>query len=259
MPAEIEKRAAHIEQAESALVPNWYESLYGVDFALLLASPVYYGLGVPRGNASAVVIIPGFMHGDGYLLFMYAWLKRLRYRPYYSRIGFNADCPNILIEDVLNRVVDDARRETGRQVHLIGHSLGGVIARAVAVQRPSDIRSVISLGSPLRQAVVHPTVFKEAEMVRRYVVSRQSSRVRPECLTANCACAFMRSLPKPLPKNVRFTSIYTKHDGLVDWRSCRTGDSAIDVEVPGTHSGMAFNPAAYSVIAERLARCISVD
>jgi len=32
-----------------------------------------------------------------------------------------------------------------------------------------------------------------------------------------------------------------------------------DVEVPGTHIGMAFNPAAYTVVAERLARAQSVE
>jgi hypothetical protein len=49
------------------------------------------------------------------------------------------------------------------------------------------------------------------------------------------------------------TAIYTRHDGVVDWRCCMTTDPDVDVEVPGTHIGMAFNPAAYSVVAERLA------
>jgi len=31
------------------------------------------------------------------------------------------------------------------------------------------------------------------------------------------------------------------------------------VEVPGTHIGMAFNPAAYAIVAERLARTHSPD
>jgi hypothetical protein len=33
-----------------------------------------------------------------------------------------------------------------------------------------------------------------------------------------------------------------------------TMDPEKDVEVPGTHIGMAFNPAAYTVVAERLAK-----
>jgi len=53
------------------------------------------------------------------------------------------------------------------------------------------------------------------------------------------------------------TAIYTRHDGLVDWHYCMTMNPDVDVEVPGTHIGMAFNPAAYSVVAERLAAACS--
>jgi len=49
------------------------------------------------------------------------------------------------------------------------------------------------------------------------------------------------------------TAIYTRHDGIVDWRYCTTKKDGSDFEVPGTHIGMAFNPAAYSIVAERLA------
>jgi hypothetical protein len=49
------------------------------------------------------------------------------------------------------------------------------------------------------------------------------------------------------------TAIYTRDDGIVDWRYCRTGNSDNDFEVPGTHIGMAFNPAAYAIMAGRLA------
>jgi len=40
---------------------------------------------------------------------------------------------------------------------------------------------------------------------------------------------------------------------VVDWRYCRTGDSDLDFEVPGTHVGLVFNPSVYTIIAERLA------
>ncbi len=245
---------AEAEDASGAeLVPHWYESLYGVDLALLLASPIYFGSGVPQGDGSAVILVPGFLHGDGYLLFMYAWLQRLHYQPYYSGIGFNANCPNILIDDVLTHVLNEARHHSGQRVHLIGHSLGGVIARSLAVERPKDVASVITLGSPLRPATVHRKVFRESEMVRQYVVAQHRARVKPECMTTDCSCSFMKALHSPLPSTVRMTAVYTRHDGLVDWRSCRTGDPAIDIEVPGTHSGLAFNVSAYEVIAQRLA------
>jgi hypothetical protein len=49
------------------------------------------------------------------------------------------------------------------------------------------------------------------------------------------------------------TAVYTRDDGVVDWRYCRTNDPEVDFEVPGTHLGLAFNPSVYSIIAERLA------
>ncbi len=236
-----------------AISPEWHESLFAVELALLHASPVYYGAGVPAGDGSAVVLIPGFLHGDTYLIVMYAWLKRLGYRPYYSGIGFNASCPNLLISEIVDPVITEAAAATRSKVHLIGHSLGGVIARSIATQR-SDIASVITLASPIRQTVVRKTIFQNAEVVRKYLISHHAERVRPQCLTAACPCAFMKSLREPFPPHMPFTAVFTRNDGLVEWTSCRTGDPNIDVEVPGTHTGLAFNPSVYRVIAERLSR-----
>jgi hypothetical protein len=49
------------------------------------------------------------------------------------------------------------------------------------------------------------------------------------------------------------TAIYTKDDGLVDWRYCMTRNPEVDFEVSGTHIGLAFNSSVYALIAERLA------
>ncbi len=239
-------------QSVERINPEWHESLFGVEIALLLAAPVYYGSGVPRGNGSAVVLIPGFMHGDSYLLLMYSWLDRLGYRPYFSRIGLNATCPNLLISEILAPVIRQAAAQTGGRVHLVGHSLGGVIARSIAAQS-RKVASVITLGSPFRPAGVQKSIFREAELVRRYLIAHEAERVRPQCLTLECACPFMRSLRLQFPSRVPLTAVYTKNDGLVEWKCCRTGDPNIDVEVSGTHTGLAFNPAVYNIIGQRLA------
>jgi pimeloyl-ACP methyl ester carboxylesterase len=221
---------------------------------MLHASPVYWGIGVPDGDGSAVIMIPGFMHGDVYLVIMYAWLQRLGYRPFYSGINLNAECPDLLIKRQLNQLIDRARHETGHRVHLIGHSLGGIIARSLATQTPDSVASVITLGSPFPGVALQRSVLRETEVVRLFIQSQHGDTVPPECYTEACKCDFMKSLHRGIPSRVPQTAIFTRNDGIVDWRSCITGDRNIDVEVGGTHAGLAFNTKAYSTIAERLAR-----
>ena len=227
--------------------------MFGVEMLLLRASPGYYGIGVPRGDDSAVVVIPGFLGTDVYLMEMFAWLKRIGYRAYFSGIGLNAECPNLLIQRRLTATLDQARAETGRRIHLIGHSLGGIIARSAAAQRPDDIASVITLGSPFRGTVVHSRVLRTANAVRMRILEQHGANVLPACYTGRCTCNFLDSLRRDFPDHISETAIYTKTDGVVDWNYCITGDPNVDVEVPGTHIGLAFNPAAYDVIARRLA------
>jgi len=47
-------------------------------------------------------------------------------------------------------------------------------------------------------------------------------------------------------------AIYTKTDGIVDWEMTRTGNPEWDVEVSGTHCGLAWNPEVYRALAKHL-------
>jgi pimeloyl-ACP methyl ester carboxylesterase len=232
----------------------WRECFCAVEAALLHIAPIYYGLGLPAGDQSGVIVIPGFLGTDAYLVELWAWLYRMEYKPYFSGIGLNAECPNLLIRRSLNDTIDRAREETGRKIHLIGHSLGGVIALAAAAQRPRDIASVITLGSPFRGAAAHPNILKAAEYVRKFIHQRNGDSVLPHCYTGHCTCDFVESLTGQMPASVDVTAVYSKTDAIVDWRYCITGDPAKDVEAPGTHVGLVFNPSVYSIIAKRLAR-----
>jgi triacylglycerol lipase len=237
----------------------WTEALFAAELLLLHATPVYYGFGLPRGDDSGVVVIPGFLGTDVYLMELNAWLRRIGYRPYFSGIGLNAECPNLLIQRRLNETINQARSETQRRVHVIGHSLGGIIGRAIADQRPQDIASVIMMGTPIRGAIAHGSVLRAAEAVRKRIQAEHGAGVLPDCYTGHCTCDFINSLRRDVPPSVPLTSIYTRHDGVVDWRSCLTGDSEVDCEVSGTHIGLAFNPSVYAVIATRLAKAHSFE
>lgn len=242
------------EHAAEADISIWKEALFGAELLLLHASPVYYGLGVPHGDGSAVVVIPGFLGTDLYVSHLHSWLERIGYRSYLSGIGLNAECPNLLIRYRLADTIDKAVKESGRPIHLIGHSLGGIIARSVAAQRPKDVASVISLGSPIRGTVMHPSVLNAAKIIRSQILNEHGQGVLPDCYTPRCTCNFLSSLRCTMPAGIAETAIYTCDDGIVDWRYCKTGDRDSDFEVPGTHVGLVFNPAVYAIIAERLAQ-----
>ena len=258
-PSKLRSRKHSPHPHSEADTSLWTEALFGAEVLLLHATPVYYGFGVPRGDNSGVVLIPGFLGTDLYLTELHGWLERIGYRPYFSDIGINADCPNLLIQRRVSETIKRALNETGRKLHLIGHSLGGVIARSIAGDRPKDIASVITLVSPIRGTMVNRTVIHAAEAVRLRILQEHGNGVLPRCYTGRCTCDFIDSLRRKVPDSMLQTAIYTRHDGIVDWRYCMTRNPGNDFEVPGTHIGMAFNPTAYSIVAERLALAHSAE
>ena len=191
------------------------EALFAAEILMLHATPVYYGFGVPRGDGSGVVVIPGFLGTDLYLMELHAWLGRIGYRPYFSGIGINAECPNLLVQRHLNETIERALAETGRKIHLIGHSLGGVIARSVAGQRPRDVASVITLASPIRGTATSRAVFTRP---KRFACASLGAwqAVLPACYTGRCTCNFVDSLRREVPDSMlrpRSTPVI-RHRGL---------------------------------------------
>ncbi|MBP6823974.1 MAG: alpha/beta fold hydrolase [Acidobacteria bacterium] len=235
---------------QSAERPIWHEAMLGLDWLALRTSPVFYGLGVPRGNGSAVVVVPGFMGTDHYLWEMNLWLRRIGYKAYMSGIGWNADCLEVKAQKLIE-TIERAASETGGKVHLIGHSLGGVLSRSAAARRPEKIASVISLGSPFRGVASHPLVLATANKVRERIRVKTEGR-EPDCYTGFCSCEAVARLQIAFPDSVPNTAVFTKKDGIVDWRYCINDDPSANVEVQGTHVGLAFNHQVYKVIAERL-------
>ena len=239
---------------EAANLPILSEVLFAAELILLHAAPIYYGLGTPHGDGSGVVLIPGFLCPDHYLFPLRKWLGRIGYEAFFSGIRMNAECPNLLIQRCLNDTIEKALAKTGRKIHLIGHSLGGVIARSIAGQRPRDIASVITLGAPFRGTVAHSSILRAAETVRRRILKEHGTGVLPTCYTGHCTCDFVDSLQRSVPPSVLETAIYTADDGVVDWRHCKTDNPEADFQVSGTHIGLAFNSSVYTIIANRLAQ-----
>ena len=247
------KRRRLRRELEPVPLPIWQELLVGVEFVYLRVSPVFWGYGIPQGDGAAVVLVPGFLGTDFYLKHLHEWLARIGYEPFHSGIRLNAECPNLLIRRCLAETIETAYATTGRRIHLIGHSLGGMIACAAASQMPDRVQSVITLGTPISKVACHPSILRTAELVRTHILERHGTGVLLDCYTGACTCDFLESLNCRLPASIRQTAIFTKMDGIVDWRACKTGDPRVDVEVSATHMGLVFSPLVYSLVAHRLA------
>jgi len=238
---------------QASMTPIWREAMFPLDWMALRSSPVYYGCGVPQGHGEPVVVVPGFFASDVSLMELYWWLARVGYKPYFSNIGRNADCPDH-VAGLLLETIKRAHRETGQRVRIIGHSLGGMLGRHVALDYPDYVCMVISMGSPFKDAVkAHPVLISAAAALRgargREGVARN---VKPSCFSGHCTCSFVKNMLAPEEYEVAHYAIYSKSDGVVEWENCMEDDPALNDEVSCTHIGMAFHPAVYRVLGERL-------
>lgn len=211
------------------------EALAGLDWLALHASPVYYGFGVPRGDGTPVVLVPGLLASNASMFELRSWLARVGYKPCLPDIARNAGCPEKTLSHVID-CVDAAYEETGRRVYVVGHSLGGVLARAAAMARPKTVARVVTLGSPVNGCRVHPMIALASMLTR-----------------GDCDGQCMGSFQDALPDDAIETSIYSKSDGVVDWRTCFR-DDAESIEVHGTHCGLAFNAEVFRALGRLFAQ-----
>lgn len=129
-------------------------------------------------------------------------------------------------------------QQSGQQVSLVGHSLGGVLARALAGRHPELVRRVVTICSPFRL----PTASRLEPTYR--ALSRW--HIDEDVLLSRIA------QPPPVPT----TAIYAPRDGIVAWASCvdTPAPDRDNVAVDGRHSTMLSNPQTIRIVADRLAR-----
>jgi triacylglycerol lipase len=224
------------------LPPMWLEGRLASEYVNLIRDPVYYGRGVPRGDGRPVLLIPGFLAGDQTLLTMQAWLRRMDYKPELSGIRFNVLYSEVTVEAVLQRLYAHHRR-TRRKVAIVGHSRGGLLAKVIADRNPELVSQVIALGSPLNEALdVHPLTMAAVRAARLYNRLRYRTVVDSEV-------AFTEQLAAP--PLVPITSIYTRSDGVVNWKACLRSDVQT-IEVRGSHGGLGVNAEVYHHLAHLL-------
>jgi triacylglycerol lipase len=229
------------------------ETRWMLEAARLLADPVAYGHGVPRGDGRAVLLLPGFLAGDESLLVLRGWLRRMGYAPYVCGFRFNVDCADRAV-DLVEFHAERAAAETGRRVAVIGHSRGGHFARAMAARRPDLVSHAISMGADLQGMFGISAPTRAAVGLARRAAGLTRRARSPTCFRARCTCDFVRDFNRPFPEDaVRLTSIYSRGDGVVRWQRMLV-EEADNVEVSGSHVGLMANRKAYRVIAAALAQ-----
>jgi len=206
--------------------------------ASLLLSPLL--LSAPRGDGHPVLTLPGFLASDLSMAPMRRYLKQLGYDSRAWEMGRNTGGVSRMRAALLERLAA-IHEETGRKVSIVGWSLGGVYARALALQAPEMIRSVVTLGSPFANDV------RATNATRLYeLLSGESAESFPELRDA-----ISGDLPVPA------TSIYSRSDGVVNWQTCclRPSATAENIEIYlASHVGLGVNPAALWAVADRLAQ-----
>ena len=219
--------------------PSWRD-LLGETRAMLRACRLRPGIGtgpLPAGDGHPVIVLPPFLCSDRMTRGFRAWLAGLGYAVAGWGGGINFG-PTDRTVGAVERLLRDSTEAAGCRASLVGYSLGGVLARALASAHPDRVRRVITVCSPFRLPTASPL-----ERVYRALSPLHSGQ---RLLIAHL------DAPPPMPT----TAIYTTRDGVVAWRSCVDAPSLdrenIAIDCP--HTTMLAHPQALRVIAERLAR-----
>ena len=232
--------------------PLWREARIGLEAAALVRDPIFRGDGVADGRGRPVLLIPGFLAGDGSLSMMAGWLKRTGHRPSRAGIVSNVNCAGVLmprLERRLERLVE----LQGQPAAIVGQSRGGTLAKVLAHRRPDLVCGVVALGSPqVEPLAVHPLVRLQVEAVSRLGSLGAPGLFKRSCVDGECCSTFWHDLAQPLPPQVPLVSVYSKSDGVVDWRACLDPDATELVEIRASHCGMAVSRGAWRAVADAL-------
>ena len=193
-----------------------------------------------KGDGHPVFVMPGFMATDRSTARLRILLRSLDYRTYSWGLGSNLGPTPEIVDGFADRFRYIVEREQ-QPVSVIGWSLGGIYARKLAKVSPQHVRQVITLGSPFRMESGDDSAASPMWRSLKHLHIPDA----PEEMLGEQG---MLKVPS--------TSVYTRTDGIVDWRTCleTRGPMSENVEVLGSHCGLGFHPAVAVTIADRLAQ-----
>ena len=238
------------EPKRPQVAPLWGELRYTGELARLLARE---GRRRPRsyGAAHPVLLIPGFMAGDSSLSVLRRWLQRRGHEVAVSGMRANVQCAERAVGRLQARLGALAS-SAGRPVFLIGQSRGGALARCLATREPEATAGLVMLGSPVCDPLaVSPPVLRAVSVVARLGDLGVPGLLSSSCRDGHCCTTIRDDVSAPLAPRIRAFTVYSRSDGIVDWRAC-IDPHAEAVEVDSSHCGMSVHPQVYALLARVL-------
>jgi len=185
------------------------------------------------GGGHVVLVVPAFLTTDLVTRHLRRFLQQCGYRSFGWGLGVNWG-PTPRLVAALRRRLAELRGLAGDRVSLVGLSLGGLLVRDLAYDRPDDVRHVVTIASPFNlptAAAIEPLIWLTGCFYR------------PALDVARLAT------PLPVPS----TAIFTRDDGIVAWQSCRRDERGCEsIEVGGPHLSICRNPDVLRAVAEKL-------
>lgn len=202
------------------------------------------GLTEERATAhasQAVLVLPGMLTGDGSTAAMRHYLRRRGHRVFGWGLGVNGGDLHKLVPRVRRRLAE-LFEKLGERVHLVGWSLGGLLAREAIRLDGSKVASLVTLGTPLTGGPKYTIAARWYRHARGLNLAHVEQEV---------AKKLMERLPVPV------SVLYSKRDAVVAWRACLDPNPNNDVEhfeIDATHAGMGFDRRVLRLVAERIER-----
>ncbi len=216
---------------------RWANELLAVP--KVLAAPLQRAVKVePFGEWRPVLVIPGMLSGDNSTALLRATLREAGFVPHGWGEGFNVRVSEQVIDHVEQRLAKIAA-SSGRQVIVIGWSLGGMYARLLAHRKPELVELVMTLGSPFSGDRRANNAWRLYEWLNDHTVDAPPF---PEDISAK----------PPVPT----IAMWSNHDGIVS-APCARGqpeESDWQVELPFRHFELGCSrPAIAKVLAALVA------
>lgn len=191
------------------------------------------------GSLPPVILLHGLLQNRSCLF----WLQhRLKQAGFKNVLSINTPPWRDLetLTEVLSRKVDEVRiAHQVEKVHLVGHSMGGMIARNYVQLRGGAPRvdCCITLGSPHGGSKLAP-----------FAVSQMGKSLLPNS-------DFLTQLnAAPKPSEGRMIAIYSRHDNIIlPATNARLEMADMNIELEGMgHTSMLFHPRSIESIIEQL-------